>query len=205
MEKLQLGLLSSHIGSNIQAIVQACQNGSLGAVPRVIISNNSGSNVLAYARAEQIPSYHLSSKTHPETESLDRAMLEVLQRHEVDLVVLSGYMKKLGPMTLAHYQNRTLNIHPSLLPRFGGQGMYGPRVHEAVLASGETTTGITVHLVDAEYDQGPIVAQCELPVLPGDTAATLAARVLQQEHLFYVETLRKISKGSLRLDQLSRQ
>jgi phosphoribosylglycinamide formyltransferase-1 len=203
MGKLQLGLLSSHTGSNIQAIVQACQNGTLDAAPRVIISNNSGSNVLAYARAEQIPHYHLSSQTHAQAADLDRTMLQILQHHEVNLVVLSGYMKKLGPLTLAHYRNRILNIHPSLLPRFGGQSMYGKRVHEAVLASGDTRTGITIHLVDAEYDQGPIVAQRELPIFPNDTASALAQRILEQEHLFYVETLRAISQGRLKLDQLS--
>jgi phosphoribosylglycinamide formyltransferase-1 len=112
-------------------------------------------------------------------------------------------MKKLGPLTLAHYRNRILNIHPSLLPRFGGQGMYGKRVHEAVLASGDTKTGITIHLVDAEYDQGPIVAQHELPIFPNDTASALAQRILEEEHLFYVETLRAISQSSLDLDQLS--
>ena len=203
MGKLQLGLLSSHTGSNIQAIVQACQNSTLDAAPRVIISNNSGSNVLACARAEQIPHYHLSSQTHAQAAELDRTMLQILQHHEVNLVVLSGYMKKLGSLTLAHYHNRILNIHPSLLPRFGGQGMYGNRVHEAVLASGDTRTGITIHLVDAEYDQGPIVAQRELSVFPDETASTLAQRILEQEHLFYVETLRAISQGRLKLDQLS--
>lgn len=205
MHTLQLGLLSSHTGSNVRAIVQACQNGSLDAAPRVLISNNSKSNVLAYAHAEQIPAYHLSGQTHPEPEALDRAMLEIFQRHEVDLLILSGYMKKLGPLTLTYYQNHILNIHPSLLPRYGGQGMYSSRVHEAVLASGDATTGITVHLVNTEYDQGPIVAQRELPVLPDDTAASLATRVLEQEHLFYLETLRAISQGSVDLDLLSRR
>lgn len=205
MKNLQLGLLASHAGSNVQAIVQACKNGSLNASPRVIISNNSGSPVLAFARAEQIPQYHLSGKTHPEPEELDRAMLQRLQDHAVDLVLLSGYMKKLGPLTLDYYQNRILNIHPSLLPQFGGQGMYGKLVHEAVLASGASKTGVTIHLVNAEYDQGPIVAQSEIPVLPGDTVTSLGQRVLAREHLLYVDTLRKISQGSLRLDQFSQR
>jgi phosphoribosylglycinamide formyltransferase-1 len=112
-------------------------------------------------------------------------------------VFLAGYMKKLGNQTLRRYQGRILNTHPSLLPRFGGQGMYGARVHQAVIAAGEKQSGVTVHLVDAEYDTGPIVAQCEVPVLDGDTPEALAARVQAREREFVVETLARIVAGEL--------
>ena len=146
-----------------------------------------------------MPRYHLSGTTHPDPATLDAAIVDALVRHDVELVVLAGYMKKLGPRTLARYRGRVLNIHPALLPRFGGQGMYGARVHEAVLAAGEHETGVTIHIVDEEYDHGPIVAQCRVPVRPDDTPATLAARVLAREHTFLVETLEGIVSGTLRL------
>jgi phosphoribosylglycinamide formyltransferase-1 len=194
-----LGILASHGGSNMQAIIDACKSGGLPAIPRVVLSNNSASLALARARREGIPAYHLSALTHPCPEALDREILRLLQTHAVDLVVLAGYMKKLGPATLEAYRGRILNIHPALLPRFGGRGMYGRLVHEAVLAAGEATTGVTVHLVDAEYDRGPILAQREVPVRPGDTPESLAERVLREEHRLYVETLRRICRGEITL------
>jgi phosphoribosylglycinamide formyltransferase-1 len=119
--------------------------------------------------------------------------------HDVELVVLAGYMKKVGPRTLRHFAGRVLNIHPALLPKFGGQGMYGRRVHEAVLAAGERETGVTIHLVDDEYDHGRILGQCRVPVLPGDTVESLAQRVLQREHEFLVEMLVRIVSGAVAL------
>ena len=105
-------------------------------------------------------------------------------------------MKKIGPRTLARYRGLVLNIHPALLPKFGGQGMYGRRVHEEVLAAGDRVTGVTVHLADEEYDRGPILAQREVPVVRGDTVDSLAARVLEAEHALYVETLARIAQCS---------
>ncbi len=199
MPTLHLGFLASHGGSNMQAIINACKEGRLDARPCVVISNNSESMVLQRAKNEGIPAYHLSSQTHPDPAVLDRAILEVLRRRGVDTVILAGYMKKLGPHTLRAYRGRILNIHPALLPKFGGQGMYGKRVHEAVLAAGEKVTGVTIHIVDEHYDAGPIINQCEVPVLEGDSAETLAERVLTHEHRLYVETLQKISRGEILL------
>ena len=113
----------------------------------------------------------------------------------MQVVALAGYMKMLGPRTLNAYRNRILNVHPALLPKFGGRGMYGDRVHKAVLASGDSVSGVTVHLVDEEYDHGPVVAQMQVPVLPGDTPDTLAARVLEQEHVLYPKTIQRIAAG----------
>lgn len=196
---INLGFLASHNGSNMQAIVDACTSGRIDAKPCVVISNNSTSGALARARREGIPGYHLSGKTHPDPAQLDAAILDALLRHEVELVILAGYMKKLGPRTLAHYEGHILNIHPALLPKFGGQGMYGTRVHQAVLDAGEKETGATVHLVNAEYDTGPIVTQRRVAVLPSDTVESLAARVLEQEHSLFVETIGKIASGEITL------
>ena len=120
----------------------------------------------------------------------------------VNLVVLAGYMRKLGAPVLSRYPRRVLNVHPALLPRFGGEGMYGRAVHEAVLAAGETETGATVHVVDEEYDSGPVLAQSRVPVLPGDDVERLRTRVLEWEHRLYVETLQRIAKGEIDLDNL---
>lgn len=196
MPTLHLGFLASHGGSNTQAIIDACKEGRLDAVPRVVISNNSESMALQRAKSEGIPGYHVSGRTHPGAAE-DREILRVLRRHDVDTVVLAGYMKRIGPETLAAYRGRILNIHPALLPKFGGQGMYGKRVHEAVLRAGEKVTGVTVHTIDERYDTGPILNQCQVPVQEGDTADSLAERVLRHEHLLYVETLRKIGEGTI--------
>ena len=199
-EVLGLGFLASGGGTNMQAIIDACRQGRLQAEPRVVVSNNSDSGALARARRAKIPAWHLSAATHRDPVGLDRAICQVLERYTVDLVCLVGYMKRLGQATLRAYRGRVLNIHPALLPKFGGQGFYGRAVHEAVLAAGESESGATVHLVDEEYDQGPVVAQRRVPVLADDTSDTLAARVLEQEHLIYPETLQQIATGEIRLD-----
>jgi phosphoribosylglycinamide formyltransferase-1 len=125
--------------------------------------------------------------------------LETLRHYGVDFVVLCGYMKKVGPRTLQAFRGRIINTHPALLPKFGGQGMYGRNVHAAVIAAKETATGVTVHLVTEEYDAGSIVAQTTVAVLPGDTPDSLAARVLEREHSFLIETIGQIARHELRL------
>jgi phosphoribosylglycinamide formyltransferase-1 len=189
---VRLGFLASHRGSGVQAVVDACASGRLAATPAVVISNNAGAEVLLRAERAGLPRYHLSRATHPEPDALDAAILDALRRHQADLVLLLGYLRKLGPRTLAHYAGRVLNVHPALLPRFGGAGMYGDRVHAAVLEAGDKETGVTVHVVDGEYDAGPIVAQCTVEVRPDDTVATLGERVGAREHALVVETLRRI-------------
>ena len=200
---MNLGFLASGRGSTMQAVIDACKSGRLRAKPCVVISNNRDAQALARAWQEGIPAYHLSAKTEPDSGLLDAAILHTLQHHEVELVILAGYMKKLGMKTLTHYWGRILNIHPSLLPKFGGQGRYGIHVHEAVLAAGERETGATVHLVEGEeYDQGTILSQCRVPVYTGDTADTLAQRVLVHEHRLLVETLEQILAGKLALPEV---
>ena len=184
----------------MQAVIDACREGRLDAEPRVVISNNSRSWALRRAADAGIPHYHMSTVTHPDDDNRDRAMVDVLERHGVDLVVLGGYMRKLGPETITRFRGRIVNVHPALLPRFGGRGFYGIAVHEAVLASGEGVTGATIHLVDEQIDHGPVLAQRRVAVEDGDTAESLAERVLAVEHSLYVDTLRRIVLGEIDLD-----
>jgi phosphoribosylglycinamide formyltransferase 1 len=199
MEMKKLGVLASHNGTTLQAIIDACQSGTLDATVTVVMSNNSQSGAAQRASRHAIPFLHLSGQTHPAPAALDNAICEALEQHDVDLVVLAGYMKKLGPHTLSRFRGRVLNTHPALLPRFGGQGMYGPRVHEAVLAAGVATTGVTLHLVDSDYDTGPTVAQCTVPVHPDDTVESLATRVQKRERAFLVQSLQGIITGHIPL------
>ena len=196
-ERLRLGILASHAGTTMQAVLDACESGDLDADVRVVISNNSRSGALARARSAGIPALHLSSATHPDEAALDRAVLTALTDHDANLIVLAGYMKRLGPLTLSHYRGRVLNTHPALLPKFGGRGMFGDRVHEAVLSAGEKMSGATVHVVDGEYDSGLILSQVSVHVLPGDTAATLRSRVQGVERSQYVQVLERVAKGEI--------
>ncbi|MXY47146.1 MAG: phosphoribosylglycinamide formyltransferase [Chloroflexi bacterium] len=191
---MRLGVLASGSGTNLQAIIDACKRGELNADVCVVISNNSGSRALERAQSEGIPAYHISAVTHPHT--LDDEICRTLEAYDVDLVLLAGYMRLLGTETLGRYDGRVLNSHPALLPKFGGKGMYGSNVHRAVLASGETVTGVTIHYVDEQYDHGDTLAQCEVPVLPGDTLETLEERVKERERVFWAETLHMLATQS---------
>ena len=200
MNSKRLGFLASHRGSNMQSIIDACKDGRLQAVPAVVISNNGDSGALDRAASEGIPAYHVSSRNYSGPEQLDIAIRDILLKHGVELVVLAGFMKKIGPQTLAAFnKGRIINIHPALLPRHGGKGMYGMNVHAEVLASGDRETGVTVHVVADEYDTGAILAQQKVAVLDGDTVETLANRVLEVEHRVYVDTIAGIISGDIRL------
>ena len=151
------------------------------------------------AREAGVQAVHLSSRTHRDPATLDAAIRDVLIGAAVDVVFLAGYMKKLGPFVLGTFQGRILNTHPALLPRFGGRGMYGDRVFEAVLEAGEAESGVSIHLVDPEYDTGRILRQCKVPVLRDDSVDDLKARVRAREKEFVVETLAAIATGDIRL------
>lgn len=197
--KLNIAVLASHSGTTLQAIIDACEKDVLHARVCLVISNNSRAMAAERAARHGIPFRHLSSRTHPDAAGLDLAICNALEQHDAQLVMLAGYMKKLGPRTIERFNGRILNTHPALLPKHGGQGMYGDKVHQAVISAGEGESGVTVHLVDAEYDQGPIVAQRRIPVHPQDDAHTLAERVKQQEKPFLIETLQSIADGTRKL------
>ena len=189
MKPQNIAVFASGGGSNLQAIIDGCKNGKINARVCAVISNNSKSMALERARNGNIPAFHFSQKTIEDPAQLEKAILGTLLSCETDIIFLAGYMKKIGASILQTYRNRIYNIHPALLPKYGGKGMFGINIHNAVIEAGETETGITIHRVDPEYDTGEIIAQCTVPVLANDTAETLAARVLVQEHVFLVETL----------------
>ena len=180
-----IGVLASHGGSNLQAVIDGTKTGILNASVSVVISNNKGAFALERARLEGIPAICLTQKN-------DGNMLRTLQKHQVDILVLAGYLKKVNPLVIEAYKDCIFNIHPSLLPKYGGKGMYGLNVHRAVIESGDKYTGATIHRVTGEYDDGEILAQNRVPVMPEDSPESLAARVLATEHSLLVETLHKI-------------
>lgn len=200
--RLNVSFLASHNGTNMRAIVAACRAGTLAVTPAVLISNNADSGAIAWARQNDIPAYHISATSEGSEAAADASITSVLQRHEADLVVMAGYMRKLGAEPLKAFANRILNVHPALLPKYGGKGMYGNFVHEAVLESGDPETGVTIHLVDGEYDHGPVVVQESVRVEPGDTVQSLTARVQAKEKELFPATLRRIVSGEINLDQL---
>ena len=196
---MNIAFLASHRGSNMQSIIDTCKSGALAASPVVVISNNADSGALERARMENIPACHISARTIADDDERDQTIVDTLKEYDTQLVVLAGYMKRIGSRTLSAYEGRILNIHPCLLPKYGGQGMYGMRVHEAVLAAGDTESGVTIHVVNEEYDKGAILAQRRVPVETGDTPESLAKRVLAVEHELYVEVLRDIMAGEIAL------
>lgn len=173
---VRVALLASGTGTTAGEIMDAAGI-SINATVCLLICNNSSAMAMVNAQKRGMPTVHLSGVTHPEPGDLDAAMLTALTGAEADLVVLAGYMKKVGPQVLENYAGRIVNTHPALLPAYGGKGMYGDRVHAAVLADGVSTSGASVHEVTAEYDAGPVLAQRPVPVRAGDDVTSLRSRV----------------------------
>ena len=194
-KRLRLGVLASGGGTNLQSILDRSGDGTLSADVVAVISNNSGAKALERARARGIEGLHVSAATEGSFEAADTRITRELVSRGVDLVVLAGYMKMVGPALLDAFRGRIINIHPALLPKYGGEGMYGMRVHEAVIAEGEGESGPTVHVVDDEYDHGPILAQKRVPVFPDDTPETLQKRVLAVEHEILPAAIQKLAES----------
>lgn len=200
MAHLRLAILASGRGSNFEAILNSIKQGKLDASIQVVISNKASAGALEIARQNGIAAIHISKKEFPEQEQFDEQLLSILNKYQVNFVVLAGYMKMLSPIIVRQFKNRILNIHPALLPSFGGQGMYGIHVHEAVLDYGCKVSGVTVHLVDEKYDTGAPVLQRCVPVLDDDTPETLAARVLKEEHQIYTEALQLFAQDRIEIE-----
>ena len=199
--KLNIAVFASGKGSNFRAILDAIRDGKIhNAAVRVVISNNSSAGALDLARERGIPARHISRAQFQTDEEYNRTILETLRRNSVNFIVLAGYMKKIDPVIISQFKNRMINIHPALLPRFGGKGMFGIHVHEAVIKSGESESGATVHVVDGEYDHGTILMQKKVAVDPSETAESLARKVLAVEHELFPEVVRRIAVGELTLD-----
>lgn len=190
---MNLAVFLSGRGSNFQAILDAIAAGRLEAEVTLVISNIPNAPGLDLAREHGIATAVFERATYPSGEAFGGAMMEALRAHRVDFIALAGYMRKVPPAVIRAFAKRIVNIHPALLPRHGGKGMFGHFVHEAVIAAGEKVSGATVHFVDEIYDHGDIIAQRTVLVLPDDTPESLAARVLEIEHQLYPEVLQKLT------------
>ena len=199
MKKLNLAVLCSGGGTNLQALIDAVEKGELSAEIKIVISNNSNAFALERARKHNIQALHLSHKQFATPEEFDQRVLSVLNENQVEMIVLAGYMKMLSPTIIRAYKNRILNIHPALLPHFGGPGMYGMHVHEAVIKSGVKLTGVTVHIVDEVYDHGAIIMQKPVEVKDDDTPESLAERVLKVEHDTYKKAIQLFAEGRVEI------
>jgi phosphoribosylglycinamide formyltransferase-1 len=181
VQQLKIAVLASGGGTNLQAMLDFNeQRGHLAAGRIVLVaSNRPAAGALERARKASIPAEVFVANDD------GSPLIELLEAHGVELIVLAGYLKRIPPAVIRSFHRRIINVHPGLLPEFGGAGMYGSRVHEAVIASGARTTGVTAHFVDDEFDHGPRIAEWRIPVLEGETAESLAVRVLQVEHIVY--------------------
>jgi phosphoribosylglycinamide formyltransferase 1 len=196
MASLDLGVLVSGSGTNLQAILDAVRDGRLDASVRVVVSNRAEAQGLARAAAAGVATRVMSHRDYPDRPSFDRALVAVLRDAGARWVVLAGFMRIVTAELLDAFPQRVINIHPSLLPAFPGVD-----AQAQALAYGVRVSGCTVHLVDAGTDTGPIIAQRAVPVLDGDDRAALAARILEQEHALLVEVLQGVAAGRLRVEQ----
>lgn len=192
---MNVAVFASGRGSNLNAIIEAIRKGVLPAHLSLVVSNNASAGALELARSRNIPAVRIRQNDFSSEEAFSEELLSCLARHEVEFIALAGYMKKIPPQIIGRFRNKITNIHPALLPAFGGPGMYGMHVHEAVLRAGVKITGVTVHLVDEEYDHGPIVLQRPVDVAPYDDAVSLAARVQAVEHEVYPLVLKAFAEG----------
>ena len=195
MAKLKVGVLISGRGSNLAALIEAAKASDYPAEIGCVVSNREAAPGLAIAASAGIATAIVSHRDHPDRESFDRAVSAQLERHGVELVVLAGFMRILSPWFPARWKDRLINIHPSLLPAFKGL-----HVQRQALDAGVRVSGCTAHLVTPDLDSGPIIAQAAVPVLPGDTEETLAARILRQEHRLYPLVVRWFGEGRIAID-----
>lgn len=198
---IKIAVFASGGGSNLQALLDAQQAGSLGGRIALVFSNKPDAKALARAEEAGVETIAIGSKGYQGSrEDYDREILGVCRAKRIDLICLAGYMRILTPVLIQAYPGRILNIHPALLPKFGGEGMYGHHVHEAVVKAKEKESGATVHIVTEGVDAGPIVLQGSVPVKPNDTPETLAERVLKVEHQIYPEAVRLFCAGKVKVE-----
>jgi len=199
LAKIRIGVLASGGGTNLQAIMDACDAGEIDGQVVVVISDKSDARALERARKRNIPAMAILPKGMSREEH-EKLVHEALQKERVDLVVLAGYMRILTPWLIGKYEGRMMNVHPAQLPSFGGEGMYGEHVHKAVLDHGCKVSGCTVHFVSTDVDGGPIILQESVAVLEEDTPETLANRIHPVEHRLYVKAIALFAAGRLRIE-----
>jgi phosphoribosylglycinamide formyltransferase-1 len=198
----KIGVLVSGGGSNLQAIIDAIENRMIPAEISVVISNKTGVFALERAAAHGIPAVVIDHRQYSSNQDFSRAILDCLHQYEVELVCLAGFLRIIDPLLVEAYPDRIVNIHPALLPAFGGKGMYGHHVHEAVIRSGAKYSGATVHLVTAETDIGPIITQGIVEVKDEDNGETLAVRVLEVEHRIYPQAVKLLVEEQIEINGL---
>ncbi len=194
MAKLNLAVLISGSGSNLQALIDACKDPDYPAQINLVISNRPDSYGLERAKKAGIPAFVVDHKDYAGRGAFETALQATLSEYPVDLICLAGFMRILTADFINQWPNKIINTHPAKLPDFGGEGMYGEHVHQAVLDSNAEMSGASIHYVIPEVDQGKVIKQETVPVLPDDTVETLAARVLEQEHIIYPEAVRMIAE-----------
>lgn len=200
-DRLKIAVFASGRGSNFESILNSIESGKIKNTEIVcVLSNNSDAGALEFAKSKNIPTIHISRQQYTTDNDFASSLIKKLDEFEVNFIVLAGYMKILSPVIVRKFKNRIINIHPALLPKFGGKGMYGIHVHEAVIASGDKISGATVHIVDEEYDHGLILMQETVNVDENETAETLAAKVLKVEHKIYPEVVRLFSESKVKIE-----
>jgi phosphoribosylglycinamide formyltransferase-1 len=187
-------------GTNFQALLDRKAAGDLHVDFALVVGNNSGAKAFDRARENGIKTLHIAPSHFENDDAYSKNLGNALREAGTELIILAGYMKKLPSTIVKEYQNKIMNIHPALLPAFGGKGMYGTNVHRAVLEYGAKVTGVTVHFVDEEYDHGPIIMQQTVPVMDDDDENTLAARVLKAEHDTYWRAVEEVARGKIRVN-----
>lgn len=193
-QSLNLAVLISGNGSNLQALIDACRHKDFPATIKVVISSHPDAYGLERAKNASITALALDYKSFKTREDFECAIQAELEKYDIDLICLAGFMRVLTPSFVEKWQNKIINTHPSLLPKFGGEGMYGMHVHKAVIESGESTSGSTIHYVIPDVDKGEIILQKPVNVHNGDTPQDLAARVIEQEHIAYPEAIKIIAR-----------
>jgi len=193
-KQVPIGVLISGTGTNLQAIIDAIESGKLDAKIEVVLSNKADAYGLVRARNHHIPTEVLNHKNFSSRETYDEAVVALLRERRVELVVLAGFMRLLSAVFVKAYSNRIMNIHPALLPAFPGLN-----VQQRALEHGARFSGCTVHFVNEECDEGPIIIQAVVPVLPDDTGETLAVRILEQEHRIYPRAIQLFAEGRLKI------
>jgi len=196
---MRIAIFASGGGSNAEAIIRAASEGRLSAEVGLVVSNNPDAGVLQRAKALEVNYTAIDQRNFDSEESYISALFNVLDENGIDFIALAGYLKLVQPKLITKYKNKITNIHPALLPSFGGKGFYGKKVHEAVLEAGCKVSGVTVHLVSESYDRGPIISQLTVPVLEDDNPESLAARVLKVEHQIYPEALQLFAEGRVKV------
>ena len=197
---MQCAVFASGGGSNFQSLIDRKNVGDLHVDLSVLVVNNSGAGAVERAKRNGIPVVHCAPSHFDDEQRYTEELQRHLERYRIELIVLAGYMKKLPRAIVLNFRNRIINIHPGLLPAFGGKGMYGAKVHQAVLDYGAKISGITIHFADEEYDHGPIILQATVPVMDDDTVETLAARVLTIEHENLWRVVEAVGGGSVRVE-----